>query len=253
MSFDISASVGGACDHLQILERYVVDFRDFRTLHYKTNDAFNMRAPINGVSMVRLYIKGSLVKPSDPVFGYTIVPDPLRVESSYPFQKIVFNQPVRELGSLIEVTYLTHQGFCLKCGGSGKVVDWTVSPAGSLNRVTGAKKLAQQALKYILTSRNPFNPNLTSPIRGYLFHKFGVTMTDHDIATAVTNAMSTYQSIQKAQGTVQQMDPAEMIRDVQSVSATQDPNDPTVVNLSLELLAYGSTEAIPLNLALQTT
>lgn len=252
MSFDLSSGAKH-CDHLQILERYQLNFLDFRTIQYKANTQFNMRAPINGASMVRLYFKGVLVKPTDPNYGYSIVPDPLRVQTGYTFSKIVFNQPIREVGSLIEVTYLTLQGLCLKCGGTGQVVDWTVSPNGSPNHVTGVKKLGQQALKYVTTSNNPFNQNLTCPIRKYIGKKFGLNVTDQDIATAVQKVLSTYQSIQKAQSTVQVMDPTEMIQDVQSVNATQDPNDPTVIFLSLVLLAYGSTEAIPLNLALQTT
>lgn len=258
MSFDISLGPTGSrpCDHLQVLERYQLNFLDFRTLQYKPNPSFttefNMRAPINGAAMVRLYFKSVLVKPTDPQFGYSIVTDPQRVEADYPFQKIVFNRPIREVNPLIEVSYITLQPFCLKCGGTGRAVDWGISPAGNLIRVMKAHKLAQQSLKYVLTSRNPFNPNLTTPIRSLLGKKFGLTVTDQDIAAAVTKALSTYQSIQKAQSTVQQMDPNEMIQDIQAISAVQNPTDPTVVNVSISLLAYGSTEAIPLNLALQT-
>lgn len=263
MSFDIS--LGGvqgapgahACDHLQILERYQVNFLDFRTLQYKPTSSyrpsFNMRAPINGASMVRLWIKGQLVKPTDPNFGYSIVTDPNRIqEAGLPFQKIVFNKPVRQIGSLIEVTYLTHQAFCLKCGGTGLAVDWTVAPSGSLNKVRGRQKLAQHVLKYALSSRVPFNPNLATPIRQLIGKKFGITVTDQDIAQAVTKALQAYQAIQKAQSTVQQMDPEEMIKDLQSVTAVQDSNDPTVINLAISVVAYGSTAAIPLNVALQT-
>lgn len=263
MSYDIS--LGGvqgepgahACDHLQLLERYQVNFLDFRTLQYKPNTAFqpifNMRAPINGVSMVRLWLKGQIVKPTDPNYGYSIVTDLNRVqELGLPFQKIVFNNPVREVGDLVEVTYITHQPFCLKCGGSGLAVDWTIAPSGSLNKVRGRRKLAQQAIKYSTTSVNPFNPNLTTPVRQLVGKKFGVVVTDQDVATAITKALTTYQSIQKAQSTVQTLDPHEMLADIESVTAVQDSQDPTTVNISISIVAYGSTEAIPLNIALQT-
>lgn len=252
MSFDISSGPR-SCDHLQILERYQLNPFDFRTLQYKANTQFNLRAPINGVSLVRLYFKGVLVSPSDPNYGHTIVVDPSRVQESYPFQKIVFNKPIRERTPLIEVSYITIEGACLKCGGTGQVTDWSVSPSGTLNRIHGRRKLGQACMKYMLTSRNAFNPNLTTPIRSYIGKKFGLTVSDSDIATAVTNALSAYQSIQKAQSTVQTLDPHEMIQDVQSVSAAQSPSDPTVVNLSVAVLTYGSSEAVPLNLNLQTT
>lgn len=263
MSYDISlGGVNGQpgahnCDHLQILERYAVNFQDFRTLQYKPtpayNPIFNMRAPISGASAVRLWLKGVLVHPEDLNYGYSIIPDPDRIqEANLPFQKIVFNQPMRELNSLIEVTYFTQKPFCLKCSGTGLVVDWTVSPSGHLNQVHGKYKLAQQVLKYSLTSTNPFNPKLTTPIRKMMGKKFGITVTDQDIATSISQALIAYQSIQQVQSRVQTLVPNEILKDLQSVSAVQDADDPTIINISISVTCYGSTDAIPLNLALQT-
>lgn len=251
MSYDISAG-SQTCDHLQILERYTLDRFDFRTLHYAGDASLNMRAPINGASYVRLYFKGTLVNPADPVYGYSIVPDPDRLQTGYSFQKITFDRPVRLTRPLIEVSYVTRQGFCLKCRGLGRVVDWSVSPSGGLNHVTGVQKLAQQATKYIITSNNPFNQNLTTLIRSQVGKKFGVTVTDQDVAASVSRVMAAYQSIQRAQSTVQTLDPTEMIQDVLGVSAAEDPTDPTVVNVGVELQPYGQAQAIPLNLALKT-
>jgi hypothetical protein len=253
MSYDLAAGSRN-CDHLCILERYQIDAFDFRTLHYAANPSINMRAPINGAAMLRLYFKGTLVKPTDPNFGYSLMPDPARVqEEGVPFQKILFNNPVRMLTPLIEVTYFTRQPQCLKCGGTGKVVDWAVSQSGGLMKVTQQRKLAQQAIKFLTATKNPFNPNLVCPIRSYVGRKFGLNVTDQDIATAVTQAMVTYQGIQRAQKTVQTMDPTEMIQSVDSVTAKQDPSDPTKVYVSIVLSCYGSTQAIPLNISLQAS
>ena len=264
MSYDIS--LGGiqgqpgahVCDDMQLLERYTINFQDFVTLQYKPSTNFtptiNMRAPINGASFVRLYLKGQLVNPNDPNFGYSIVPDPTRIqEQGLPFQKIVFNNQVRTIGDLVEVTYITPTPFCLKCGGTGLLVDWTIAPSGELNKVHRRAKLGQQCVKYVLTSRNPFNSNLTTQIRALIGQKFGVVVTSQDIATEVTKALNAYQSIQAAQSTVQQMDPQELIQSLQSVTATQSATDPTMINVSISVFAYGSTEAIPLNIALQTS
>jgi hypothetical protein len=253
VSFDFSAA-NRPCDHLQILERYTVSPLDFRTLTFASNTGLNMRAPINGKDMLRLYIKGVLVNPVDPVYGYAIVTDPERIQiEDYPFFKIFFNKPVRLRTPLIEVSYFTRVGFCLKCSATGSVSDWRVGPNGSINHVTGVKKLAQQSLKYVLTSKNPFNPALVCPIRSFLGKKFGMSITDSDIAAAVNTALSTYQSIQRAQKTVQTMEPQEMIKDVVSVEAAQDPEDPTKIYVAIVLTAYGSNQTIPLNVALQSS
>jgi hypothetical protein len=252
MSWDLSGK-NTVCDHLQILERYAISPLDFRTLQYAANTTLNMRAPINGVSLVRLYYKGSLVYPTDPIYGYSVVLDPNRIQTGYAFQKIVFNTPVRATTPLVEVSYVTRQGFCAKCGGTGVVPDWTVSPSGKLNRVRGVVKLSQQVFKYTLSSKVPFNPNLACPVRTYIGKKFGVGITDQDVSTAITQILDRYQSIQRAQSTVQTMDANEMLQNVNSVLAQQDANDPTVINIQIEITAYGTTQTIPLNLALQTT
>jgi hypothetical protein len=252
MSYDFSAA-NRPCDHLQILERYSINPLDFKTLNFSSNPVTNMRAPINSAAMLRLYIQDVLVNPADPVYGYSVVADPARIqEFNYPFSKVVFNKPVRLRTQLIEVSYFTRVGFCLKCNATGNVADWRVAPNGSIGHTTGVKKLAQQSLKYVLTSKNPFNQNLVCPIRSYLGKKFGMSITDQDISTAVTKALSTYQSIQRAQKTVQTMDPNEMIQDVVSVEARQDPEDPTKIYVAIVLTAYGSNETIPLNVALQS-
>jgi hypothetical protein len=264
VSFDISlGGINGqpgahVCDDLSLLERYAINPLDFRTLQYKPNvqtvPSINMRAPINGKAFVRLYIRGVLVSPTDPNFGYSIVPDPTRIqEQGLPFQKIVFNNQVRTVNDLIEVTYVTPTPFCLKCNGTGLVVDWTIAPDGSLNKVRKRAKLGQQVLKYSLTSRNPFTPTLVTPIRSLVGKKFGLSVTDQDISTAITNVLNTYQSIQASQATVQQMDPQEILQSIQQITAVQSADDPTTINVTISVQAFGATEAIPLNIALKTS
>jgi len=252
MSYDFYAP-NAACDHLILLERYTVSLTDHRTLKYvhNTGSNFNMRAPINGASMMRMYIKGVLVNPDDPVYGYQVVPDPDRVQTNYVFAKVVFNQPLRNVNSLIEITYITRQGFCTKCNGAGSMVDWLVGQNGSILHVNRTRKLAQQTIKYILTSVNPFTPSLTCPVRTYVGRKLDNSVTTQDISAAVTQILSSYQSIQAAQKTVQTLEPAEILQDVESVDTTEDPTDPTLIYLAVEILAFGSSDPIPLSVTLQ--
>jgi hypothetical protein len=235
------------------LERYLLDVFDFRTLHYAKDPTLNMRAPINGVSAVKVFLKGVQVAIDDPNFGYSIVPDPLRLEPGYTFSKIMFNKQVRLSRPLIEVSYLTRQGFCLQCSGTGQVRDWSVSHSGALVRVEKTDKLVQQSLKYILSSKNPPSPNLVSHLKDYVAKKFNLTVSASDIATEITRVLQAYQAIQGSQKTVQTLDPAEILRDIQNASVQQDPENPNLIYVSLTVTAYGATKPIPLNIALQTT
>jgi hypothetical protein len=209
-----------------------------------------MRAPINGAAAVQVYLGGTLCPPGDPRYGYSIVPDPDRILQGYTFQKITFNKPVRLTQPLIEVSYITRQGFCIQCGGIGQVKDWEISTSGSLVHTHGVKKLAQQSLKYILTSKNPPAQNLVCNLKSFLNQKI-LNGSTQDIAASITSALQNYQSIQTAQKAVQTLSPGEVLRDVQNVSVQQDPNNPLLIYVSVVVTAYGVKEPIPLNIALQ--
>jgi len=250
VSFDYSRN-SRPCGHESILERYVLDAFDFRTLHYVGDPSLNMRAPINGAALVQVWIEGVLCPPTHPQFGYSVVPDPSRVQEGYTFSKILFNKQVRLTQPIIEVSYITRQGFCLQCAGTGTINDWEISTSGSLVHTHGVQKLGQQSLKYILTSKNPFSPNLICNLKTYLYKK--LTSGTQNIAASVTNALQNYQGIQSAQKTVQTLTPNEVLRDIQSVSVKQDPNNPLLIYVSVVLMAYGVAEPIPLNVALQAS
>lgn len=250
MSWDY-ASAAHPCGHEQVLERYVLDQFDFRTLHYAAAPSLNMRAPINGAARVQMWLKGVLCPSDDPNYGYSIVPDTDRVEAGYTFSKIVFNKPVRLIRPLIEVSYITRPGFCLQCNGQTQINDWQITASGGLAHAEGVNKLSQQCLKYILTSRNPANPNVVCTLKNSLNHKI-VSGSSQAQATSVTAALQNYQAIQTAQKAVQPLSPGEVLRDIRSVSVTQDTDNPLLSYLSVVVTAYGVAKPVALNVALQT-
>jgi hypothetical protein len=241
----------GACDHHQSFERYVVNPYDHRTLNYAGNTAINMRAPINGASAIQIWISGEQVKSTDPVYGWQVLSDPDRVQigTAETFYKIVFNRPVRLVIPLIEVSYITNQDFCLKCSTLGSLNDFKPANTGSFVHVTQVNKLAQKALKWVLTSQDAFYPTFVCLLKSYLGKKLGVTVTDTDIQSEVLNALTTMQQVQQAQGTVQTLDPQEILQNIVSVSATLDPNDPTSVIVQCTISNY-SGQSVPLGLTL---
>lgn len=247
------------CDHQQHLERYQVNPVDLKTLQFVFDPSINMRGPINGLSVVQVFIHGELVSPSDPVYGYQFVPDPNRLQmqgSNELFYKIVFNKEVRLVRPLIEVNYVTRQTFCLKCNGLGVLNNLNVGANGSLLRLTGLVKLSQRVLKMVLTSRCAFYPQFTCPIKDYIGRKFGITITDADIANAIVNSLNNLKQIQLAQNAFQPLAPEETLRDFTNISALQDAQDPTIVHVSGSIMSYTSNAmntlvSTPLNFTIQ--
>jgi hypothetical protein len=236
----------GACDHHQWFERYVVNQGDFRTLNYAGNPALNMRAPINGSATVQMWIAGEQVYSTDPVYGWQVVIDPNRIDNTTDntFYKIVFNSPVRLLQPLIEVSYISRQSYCLKCSATGYLNDLKLGVGSApFSEVTQTTKLAQKALKWILTARCPFYPTFVCAIKSYIGRKLGIQITDTDLQTAVVNALTNMQKVQQAQSTVQSLDPQEILKDIVNVTAIVDPTDPTVIQVSATVSNYSGQSA----------
>lgn len=243
----------GACDHQQSFERYQVNPYDHRTLNYSGNPAINQRAPINGAQQVQIWISSEKIKSTDPVYGWQVVADPDRIEMvngvNTTFYKIVFNNPVRLIIPLIEVSYITLQDFCLKCSTTGFLNDFKPANTGSFIHVTKTNKLAQKALKWVLTSQNPFYPTFICLLKSYLGKKLTNLVTDTDLTSEVMNALTTMQQVQQAQGTVQTLDPQEILKSILSVTAQIDPTDPTVINVACTISNY-TGQTVPLGLTL---
>ena len=241
----------GACNHQISFERYVVNQNDFRTLNYANDTSIDMRAPINGFDAVQMWIHDEEVYSDDPTYGWQVLLDPNRVDvtTGDVFYKIMFNQPVRIVLPLIEVSYITRQDFCLKCSATGYVNDFKVGAGGDFNQITDANKLVQKSLKWILTSMCPFYPTFVCAIKNYIGRKLGAQVTDTDIQTAVVNALSTMQQVQQAQATVQNLTPQEILKDIVNVVAILDPNDPTTILLTVTVSNY-SGQSVPMGFSI---
>lgn len=250
MSYDFNVRLAN-CDHQQSFERYIVDWEDFVTLHLAANVSLNMRAPINGASQVQLYVGGQLVPPTHPIYGYNIVTDINRVQTSDRFYKIVFKKPVRVVTPLIEVSYITIKNFCLKCGTAGQLNDIKKASNGSVIHVVNTDKMIQRVLKIVLSSRCPFYPQYTCKIKDYIGKKFGITITDADISNQVMNALQSLKQIQSAQRTVQSLTPEEMLKDISNLQTVVI--DPNSVAVSADLSSYGTPNAIPVSFSLTTS
>lgn len=236
MSYDFSIKAVN-CNHVQTLERYVVSPYDNRTLLLASDMSTVMRAPLNGVSLVKLYIGGVIVPPGHERYGWTVSKDTTSLSLDQDFFKIQFNQSMRMSVPLIEVTYRTYVNYCLRCNGTGFVNDYRIQNSGNLLHIWGQDKLVQRSLKWILTSTCGFYPQLVCHIKDYIGKKYGMAITDTDISQEVMNAMTNMKNIQQAQMSVQSLSDGEILVDIQSVTAQLDPTNPTLVRVSVNVVS----------------
>ncbi len=252
MSYDFNTGIE-PCPHVIMGERYVVNTTDFRTLNLAADTSINMRAPINGQSVVTVRISGELVDPDDPTYGYSILADPNRLtEQGVQFYKIVFDKPVRWFIPLIEVGYITLQPYCLRCSAQGQFNDFEESSTGSFIRVADTDKLVQRVLKFVLTSKCTFYPQFTCPIKDYIGQKFGTTITQEDIASEIMASLQDLKTVQQAQRTVQPLSQKEMLKDITGISTTMP--DPTAVFVQASITSYGTQSSpVSVNFSMSST
>lgn len=250
MSYDFDTRLA-PCDHIQLKERMVIDQSDFRTLLYAARTSERMRGPIAAKVSLRLFISGVEVPPTHLVYGWQILSDELSVKSDQK-SKIVFKQPVRLVGLLIQLQYATLPAYCLKCNGYSKTNDYKINKGGVFLHVSDYDKLVQRIYKFLLTSTCKFYPSFTSKLKEFVGKKIGGALTEEDITYECVTALDNLKRIQVAQRTVQLLTPQEVLKDIESVSTKRDAYDPTIVRTQMKVSAFGIPKSVPLTFTIRT-
>lgn len=250
MSYDFDTRLS-ACDHTQLKERMVIDQTDFRTLLYASRPSERMRGPISAKVSVRLFISGIEVPPDHLIYGWQILRDELSVHSDQK-SKIIFNQPVRLVGLLIQLQYTTIPAYCLKCNGYSKTNDYKINKGGGFLHVHDYDKLVQRIYKFLLTSTCKFYPSFTSRLKEFVGKKVGGALTEEDITYECATALDNLKRIQIAQRTVQLLTPQEVLKDIESVSTKQDDYDPSIVRTQMKVASFGIPRSVPLTFTIRT-
>lgn len=120
-----------------------------------------------------------------------------------------------------------------------------IGPAGDLELVRGSTKLAQDAVKIMVTplGSNPTQRWYGSALQSEL-GKFGLTpeMANLDISQTVDYALRNLKQLQEMQSrTGQPMQPEEQIAAILSVDILRPPADPRSVYIQVRLLTKAGT------------
>lgn len=228
-----------ACDHQITAERLAIG-GDFQTLFSIEIPTQHMTSPINGLATLRLKFNGQDVPANHPEFAWGVMDDPEAIRPDRR-SKIVFKNPVYLRDVVIEAAYTTTPAYCHKCGGTSLVPDVTIGQSGAFTQVTKRKKMVQKALKFLLTSKCAFYPNLTCQLREYVGRKFGYTLTADDVTFEVQGTLANMKAVQALQANYQRLDAEEILRSVEGVDTIQDQNDPTVIRVAVDVTSPAGT------------
>lgn len=94
----------------------------------------------------------------DLVPGWTLVSDPTTL-SDRPTRLVVFDSPMRSGSDFVEISYVTLQQECRRCGGIGVEHDWRYDTNGKIVPIRDEDLLVQELLKdfYTISGSNPFH------------------------------------------------------------------------------------------------
>ena len=188
-------------------------------------------AALLGLGVNREY-RGKQISP-----GWTLVNDP-RTLSDRPTRMIVFDDPLRSAGDFVEISYVTVQQECRRCGGIGIEHDWRYGTDGNTGEVRDEALLLQEMQKdvYTLLGSNPFHPWYGTTLIDAIGKKISASGFVQNLVLAdIQQAFNRWQSIKRQQenSVGQIVTDREFPFQLLAVDIQQSTKDPTVVFVNI--------------------
>lgn len=171
--------------------------------------------------------------------GWTLVQDPNTL-ADRPTRLIRFDQPLRSVGSFVELFYTTVRQECRRCGGTGVENDWRYSATGELAQVRDEALLLQEIQKLFYTSRgsNPFATWYGTTLLDMIGKKLTAgNVMQNLIVSDIYSAFNRWQSIkdQQEQKVGQYVSDEEYPFRLLAVDLQQSTKDPTVIFVNITI------------------
>lgn len=172
----------------------------------------------------------------DLTSGWFLVNDPNTLLDR-PTRLIVFDTPLRGGSDFVEISYTTVREECRRCGGTGVEYDWRYTSQGEIELVSDIDLLVQEIQKdmYTIRGSNLFHSWYGTGIIEAIGKKnvaggYAQNMLVSDIHQAFAN----WQEIKTRQESMgQEVSDKEFPFRLLSVNLTQDPQDPTIINVEM--------------------
>lgn len=171
--------------------------------------------------------------------GWTLVNDPSTLEDR-PSRLIIFDEPLRSGSDFVEISYVTIQQECRRCGGVGVESDWRYAVDGNAIVVRDADLLMQELQKdfYTIQGSNPFHTWYgTQLIEAIGQKQASGGFTQNLIVADIYQAFNRWQSIKRQQEEAvgQYVSDEEFPFRLLSVNVEVSNEDPTVIFVTIQV------------------
>ena len=190
-------------------------------------------APVLGLPTPRHW-RGKVITP-----GWTLINDPNTLNDR-PTRLIVFDEPLKGLGSYVEINYVTLQQECRRCGGTGVENDWVYGTTGEVIQVLDEALLIQETLKlmYTVKGTNSFHNWYGTSITDAIGKKLAAGgFLQNQLVGEIYQAFNRWQSIKRQQ----EEDVGQVVSDREfpfrllAVNLQQSQQDPTVLFINITI------------------
>lgn len=155
---------------------------------------------------------------------------------------VLFDESIKNSNPILSLTYVTSANQCRRCHGTRIEYDYSIV-GGSYETVSGTDLLLQEFDKFMFTDKGShwrwswLGSSLQSRIGGKGSTSRGSASSF--ITMDVTQAFKIYQNIKSQQDNIlsQRVSDEEYPLDMKNLKVSEDPNDPTIVNFSVDIIS----------------
>lgn len=160
-------------------------------------------------------------------------------ESDELLRLIVFETPIPNVDSIFEVSYVTRREDCRRCMGLGIEHDLRHDERGDPEFLRDVDLLVQEVEKIVFTIRgsNVFYTWYGTSINDLVGRKIvgGGQFLETQLLTELSSVLERYRNVKQQQSKHQPVTDQEMLVRVNSINVQQDPSDPTIFRVQVDL------------------
>lgn len=173
----------------------------------------------------------------DIIPGWDLVRTPNTVDQRE--RQVKFRSQLKSSDDILEVSYFTRQQECRRCSGLGIENDIRFDDRGDPIFVTGIDLLAQEIEKISFTIRGTnifydwYGTSITALIGSKIVR--GGSYLETQLVNEIGNTLERFRSVKNQQARLQPVTDQEFFQRVKTLSVVQDPQDPTVFRIRIEI------------------
>jgi hypothetical protein len=154
---------------------------------------------------------------------------------------ILLNNRWKSPSDYFEVTYTTLPTYCSKCIGSSYLDDISYNVQGDLQTLRDEALLMQNVEKFVVTriNSNTFHTFIGTNLDGLIGSRISsVDFLTSQMITEVSKTLQKFQDLQSQYRTTNRpMTQGEILQTINSVTANQDTNDPSIFYINVSVTA----------------